>query len=121
MKIIYRASLMLVALLWITGCEDVSDLAVSRVVAPVVMSLEDSGASEVTATFNELDKSGILDKDVGIVSMPVAGLSVEVFAGSTNLGMFITDIDGQIVVSYTTTKPNEFAGSYKGVAFRIKK
>jgi hypothetical protein len=86
-----------------------------------VIGVADSNPNELTATISELDKSGIMDNTVGIKSIPVPDLLIEVFSGSTSLGTFTTDTEGKIVVTYAVTKPNEFAGSYKGVAFRIKK
>lgn len=103
------------------SCEEVSDMAIVRVAAPVVIDVVDTSPTAVTATFYELDKSGILDHTVGIDSIPVAGLSVEVFAASTSLGHFTTDDTGVLIVSYVGTKPNEYAGTHKGIAFRIKK
>jgi hypothetical protein len=105
----------------VTSCEDVSDMAVDKVASPVLLDVKNSGTSEVTAYFYELDKSGILDHTVGIDSIPLADLAIEVFAASTSVGTFTTDASGSFVVSYTGTKPNEYAGSHKGIAFRIKK
>lgn len=121
MKTIY--SLVICALLVIItiSCEEESDMAIQRVVAPVVVELEDASAEEIKATFFELDKSGILDHTVGIDSLPVSNLSIEVFAASSSVGVFTTDGSGVIIVPYTGSKPNEFAGTYKGIAFRIKK
>ena len=121
MKTIYR--LMTIALL-VAGtvrCSEESDMAIERVVAPVVVEVEEAAPSEIKATFYELDKSGILDHTVGIDSIPVSNLSIEVFAASTSVGVFTTDADGSLTVSYTDVKPNEYAGVYKGISFRIKK
>ena len=105
----------------ISSCEDVSDMAVNKVASPVLLDVKASGTTEVTAIFYELDKSGILDNTVGIDSIPVAGLSIEVFAASSSIGSFTTDGDGSFKITYTGTKPNEYAGTHKGIAFRIKK
>ena len=105
----------------VTSCEDVSDMAVNKVASPVLLDVKSTGINEVTASFYELDKSGILDYTVGIDSIPVADLSIEVFAASASVGTFTTDGSGSFIVSYTGTKPNEYAGSHKGIAFRIKK
>jgi hypothetical protein len=105
----------------ITSCEDVSDMAVNKVASPVLLDIKNTGTNEVTAYFYELDKTGILDYTVGIDSIPVADLSIEVFAASASVGTFTTDALGSFVVSYTGTKPTEYAGSHKGIAFRIKK
>ena len=102
------------------ACSEESDLAIKRVVAPVVVETENSG-TDVTATFFELDKSGILDHTVGIDSIPVPDLAIEVFAAGISQGVFTTSSGGSIVVAYTGAAPNEFAGTYKGISFRIKK
>lgn len=114
------ASITLITLLAF-GCSEESDMAIERVAAPVVVDVIDTAPDEVTAIFYELDKSGILDHTVGIDSIPVSGLSVEVFAASASMGVFTTDADGAVILSYTGTKPNEYAGTHKGIAFRIKK
>lgn len=105
----------------ITGCEDESDMAVNKVASPILLDVKNTGTNEVTAHFYELDKSGILNYTVGIDSIPVANLAIEVFASSAPVGTFTTDGSGSFVISYTGTKPNEYAGSHKGIAFRIKK
>jgi uncharacterized lipoprotein YehR (DUF1307 family) len=105
----------------ITSCEDESDMAVNKVASPVLLNVKNTGANEVTAYFYELDKSGILDHTVGIDSIPVSNLAIEVFASSLAVGTFTTDASGSFVISYNGTKPNEYTGSHKGIAFRIKK
>jgi hypothetical protein len=114
---------LMIAIIIVTlaSCEDVSDMAVNKVAAPVLLDVENSGTAEITATFFELDKTGILDHTVGIDSIPITNLSIEVFAGSSSVGVFTTDTNGKFVVTYVGTKPNEYAGIHKGVAFRIKK
>jgi hypothetical protein len=121
MKTTYILSLLLVITLATTSCEDVSDMAVNKVAAPVLVAVKNTSAAEVTAYFYELDKTGILDHTVGIDSIPVADLEVEVFAANASVGLFTTSSDGSISISYTASKPNEYAGVHKGVAFRIKK
>jgi hypothetical protein len=108
-------------ILSVTSCEDESDMAINKVASPVLLDIKNTGTNEVTAYFYELDKSGILDNTVGIDSIPVADLAIEVFAASSSVGTFTTDALGSFVVSYAGTKPNEYAGSHKGIAFRIKK
>jgi hypothetical protein len=104
-----------------TGCEDESDMALNKVAAPVLMEMEDTAPDEIRAVFYELDKSGILDHTVGIDSIPVSNLSIEVFAAETSIGVFTTDASGSFSVTYADARPNEFAGVHKGTAFRIKK
>jgi hypothetical protein len=121
MKKLYVLTIFSLTLLLSAGCEDVSDMAINRVVSPVVIDVSNTSSTEITATISELDKGGILDQNIGIVYKPVPDLSIEVFAGGSSLGMFTTDIDGKIIVGYNAIKPSEFAGTYKGIAFRIKK
>lgn len=121
MKTIHILTILSIMALSITSCEDVSDMAVDKVAAPVLVDVKNTSAAEVTAYFYELDKSGILDHTVGIDSIPVAGLAIEVFAANSSVGVFTTGSEGSISVSYTTSKPNEYAGVHKGIAFRIKK
>jgi hypothetical protein len=121
MKTIRILTILSIMTLSITSCEDVSDMAVNKVAAPVLVDVKNKSAVEVTAYFYELDKSGILDHTVGIDSIPVSGLAIEVFAANSSVGVFTTDSEGSISVSYTVSKPNEYAGTHKGIAFRIKK
>ena len=107
-------------LVTLTSCEDESDMAVNKVASPVLLELKDS-PGELTAYFFELDKSGILDHTVGIDSIPLANLQVEVFASTSSLGVFTTDDSGSFLITYAGKKPNEFAGAYKGTAFRFLK
>lgn len=107
-------------LVTLTSCEDESDMAMNKVASPVLLDLKEN-PGESTAYFFELDKTGILDHTVGIDSIPLANLQVEVFASTTSLGVFTTDVNGSILVTYAGTKPNEFAGEYKGIAFRFLK
>jgi hypothetical protein len=110
-----------IVIVTLSSCEDVSDMAVNKVAAPVLLDVKNTGTAEITAIVYELDKSGILDHTVGIDSIPVTNLSIEVFAGTSSVGVFTTDTEGKFIVAYTGAKPNEYAGVHKGVAFRIKK
>ncbi len=105
----------------ITSCEDESDMAISKIASPVLLDIKNTSPNEVTAYFYELDKSGILDYTIGIDSIPLADLQVEVFAASTSMGVFTTDATGSFLVTFTGAKPNEYAGEYKGTAFRFLK
>lgn len=121
MKTIYKLFTLTLIVFVGVSCSEESDLAITRVVSPVVIETEDVTADQVRAIFFELDKTGILDHTVGIDSIAVPNLAIEVFASTTSLGTFTTDGSGAIVVDYLGTKPTEYAGSYKGIAFRIKK
>jgi hypothetical protein len=105
----------------LTSCEDVSDMAINKVASPVIVDVKSTGTTQLTTFFYELDKSGILDYTVGIDSIPVANLAIEVFAGTTSVGTFTTDNAGSFVIDYIGTKPSEYVGTHKGIAFRIKK
>jgi len=121
MKTIYKLFALALFVSAMMSCTEESDLAISRVVSPVVIETEDVSAAQVRATFFELDKSGLLDHTVGIDSIAVPGLSIEVFASGASIGSFTTDGSGAIVIDYAGTKPSEYAGTHKGIAFRIKK
>ena len=100
-----------------SSCEDVSDLAFDRVASPVLLVTADAADGQTQATFYELDKSGILDQNVGIDSIPVSGLSIEVFSTDASLGTFTTDAAGSIMVPGS---PVAWVGEYKGIAFRFE-
>ncbi len=121
MKTLTHIILVTLVLMVAAACEEESDLAFTRVVSPVVIDVADSNPSEITAIVSELDKSGILDNTVGIKYLPVSGLELSVFVGSVELGKYTTDGEGKIVVTYSADKPNEYAGIYKDIPFRIKK
>ena len=121
MKSIYNILFITLMLMVVVSCSEESDMAITRLVSPVVIETEDVAVDQVKAIFYELDKSGILDHTVGIDSIAVPNLSIEVFASTTSLGTFTTDESGAIVVDYLGAKPTEYAGSYKDIAFRIKK
>jgi hypothetical protein len=96
-------------------------MAVNKVASPVLLDVKTTGTNELTAFFYELDKSGILDHTIGIDSIPISNLAIEVFASTTSVGTFTTDAVGSFVITYTGTKPSEYVGIHKGIAFRIKK
>ena len=112
------------------SCEDVSDLAVDRVVAPVLGV--DLGTDTANAMlkrqvmFYELDKSGILDHTVGIDSIPVSNLAIEVFIDDkTSIGSLTTDAAGLVVFEkplsdFGGAVPSlQWVGTHKGTRFRI--
>lgn len=112
-----------------SGCEEESDMAVERIAAPVVIKFEniESSAEDVLslkATFFELDKSGILDQNVGIDSIPVANLPISVYINESDLiGEFTTNNEGEIffekeAISVSGTRL-EWVGVYKEIPFRV--
>ncbi|MGB3588421.1 MAG: hypothetical protein WBA23_17860 [Tunicatimonas sp.] len=119
MKNIFQLTLLSVAtLLVLSSCQDETDLVLDRVASPVLLVTDPVGTDEIQATFYELDKTGILDQNVGIDSMPISNLSIEVFSGSTSIGTFTTDTEGSIVVQ--SASDLAWTGEYKGVRFRFQ-
>lgn len=113
-----------------SGCEDVSDLAIDRVVAPVLGV--DLGTDTTDAIlkrqviFYELDKTGILDHTVGIDSIPVSNLAIEVYVDDkTSVGSLTTDANGLVIFErplsdFGGVAPTlQWVGTYKGINFRI--
>ena len=108
-----------------TACEDVEDNVIPHIASPVLLETTtiDADAAQVLSTFYELDKSGILDNSIGIDSIPIANLSVQVFSGGALVGEYTTDTNGSFIVAYdpsTLTDGLEWAGIYNEVAFRIR-
>ena len=119
MKKIYQLALTAVAaLLILSSCEEEPEMAFDRVASPVLLVTDPVGTDEIQATFYELDKTGILDQNVGIDSMPISNLSIEVFSGSSSIGTFTTDTNGSIVVP--SVSDLVWAGEYNGVKFRFQ-
>jgi len=119
MKKIYQLAFVAVAaLLVFSSCQDETDLVLDRVASPVLLVTDPVSETEVKATFYELDKSGILDHTVGIDSIPIPNLSIEVFSGSTSVGTFSTDNSGAIIVEDAGSLV--YAGEYKGTKFRFQ-
>ena len=131
MKSIYKnvMALLIVAALFF-GCEDVSDMAIDRIVAPVLgvdLGTDTSNAIlKRQVIFYELDKTGILDHTVGIDSIPVSNLAIEVYIDDkTSVGSLTTDAHGMIVFEkplsdFGGAMPAlQWVGSYKGINFRI--
>lgn len=118
------------------SCVDAVELATPNVASPVLVVLEGnefeaSTGVAVAGSFYELDKSGILDRNVGIDSIPVSGLDVTVFINQTEeISTLTTDAQGKIMfenpwTSLGVAAPSsgtqirlEFAGTYNDIAFR---
>lgn len=136
MKKIINKLAILALVLSVISCIEAEDLATPNVAAPVLVVLEGNefdAAADVTVagSFYELDKSGILDRNVGIDSIPVSGLEITVFIDQTNeIGTMTTDSQGKILfenpwTSLGLSEPSsgsqirlEFAGTYNDIAFR---
>mgnify|MGYP006185988065 CR=1 FL=1 len=118
------------------ACVESEDLVTPNVAAPVLILLEGttfSASAPVTVnskTF-ELDKTNILDHTLGIDSIPVSNLPLEVFVSNTRkVASITTNADGiaSLQISWAdlgVTAPKsgnqvrlEFTGTYKNIAFR---
>ncbi|MEM1123522.1 MAG: hypothetical protein AAGJ18_23995 [Bacteroidota bacterium] len=105
------------------------DLAFDVIESPVLALFEEDidtdGMLNMTATFYELDKSGILDQNVGIDSTLITGLVLEVFINETvKVGEVTTDSAGKAVFSKSLGDLSgasrlEWVGNYEGTPFRI--
>ena len=121
-------------LLLLAGCFMAScakdDLAFDIIESPVLAQFEaladtDPGMLKVKATFLDLDKSGILDQNIGIDSLPVAGLALKVYVFESDLvGELMTDADGTVVFEEALNNLQgasrlEWVGVYEDTPFRI--
>jgi len=106
------------------------DLAFDIIESPVLATFEESidsqeGMLSMTATFYELDKSGILDKNIGIDSTLISGLTIEVFINeNTSVGQLTTDSNGQATLEKSLgdlggASRLEWVGTHSGTPFRI--
>ncbi len=119
MKKIYHLALGAVAaFILLSSCQEESDLVVDRIASPVLLEVDTVGANNTTAFFFELDKSGIMDHTIGIDSVAIPGLSIEVFTAGSLLGTFTTDNSGAIFIP--TDNGATYAGEFKGVKFRFQ-
>lgn len=117
--------------LMFASCEDVSDMAVDRIASPVLVMVGGVESGEttfsITSTIYELDKSGILDQNVGIDSIPLPGINIAVTAvSSSNIRTVIdnltTDSNGEVLLSKPVGDLDdisslEWTGEYKGQSF----
>ena len=126
----------LFVLLLAQSCVDSEDLATPNVASPVLILLDGNSFSATSSVFVnsktlELDKTNILDHTLGIDSIPVPNLDLEVFIGTTTkVASLTTDTNGSadLEISWTELGLNdpksgtqirlEFAGTYKNIAFR---
>ncbi|QJW90997.1 hypothetical protein HNV11_17260 [Spirosoma taeanense] len=115
----YKA-LLVCSLLAMAGCQKVDDPFVDRVVAPVLVVIDNAtgdgggmtgepvvsqkvaGPVTLAVKIYELDKSGILDYKVGIDSIPVTSLAIKLTKrDGTALGELKTDGAGKASISKT--------------------
>lgn len=119
----------LTLMLLLSACTS-DDLAFDVIESPVLATFEESIDSEegiltMTATFYELDKSGILDQNIGIDSTAITGLSIEVFIKEkTSVGQLTTDSNGEATLEISFSELEgasrlEWVGSYNSTPFRI--
>ncbi len=114
-----------------SGCLE-EELAFDVVESPVLVVFEDMESGDINritvkATFYELDKSGILNQNVGIDSTLLSSLPIEVYINESNLlGSFTTDGNGEVLFeeelsTIGTASRLEWVGSYNDIDFRIYK
>lgn len=118
------------------ACVEAEDLVTPNVAAPVLLLLSGtsfpatSSVSVSSQTF-ELDKTNILDHNLGIDSIPVPNLQLEVYVETTRkVASLTTNSEGiaKLEISWVdlgldapasgTQIRLEFTGTYKGTAFR---
>jgi len=119
----------------LTGCTKKDEMIVDRAVSPVLIMVSSGSFTPteevvLSATILELDKSGLLNHQVGIDSIPVANLPMSVsVAGGAKIADVATNPQGVLTITKswpelglaTPTKGNtvnlEWKGEYKGQAF----
>lgn len=119
-----------VLLLSFTSCLE-EELAFTVEASPVLGIIEASPATEgmvaYVGTFYKLDKSGLLDSNIGIDSIPVSGLELKVETqGRDALQTVMTGTDGSATFTIGADElvgvtRLEWAGTFEGKPFRILK
>ncbi len=129
MSILYALPAVLILAMLVTSCTS-ENLAFDVIESPVLATFEETidsqeGILTMSATFYELDKSGILDKNIGIDSTLISGMTVEVFINeNTLIGELTTDSEGKVVLEKPLSELDgasrlEWVGSYSSTPFRI--
>ncbi len=129
MGILYAVPAVLILAILVTSCTS-ENLAFDVIESPVLATFEETIDSEegiltMSATFYELDKSGILDKNIGIDSTLISGMTVEVFINENTLvGEITTDSEGKAVFAKSFSELEgasrlEWVGTYSDTPFRI--
>lgn len=129
MKNMHKILISFLLLAIISGCEETSDMAVDRVASPVLAVLEEpdtvGNIISIKASFYELDKSGILDQNVSIDSIPVTNLPISVYINESHLlGDYTTDANGTIFFERESNALEgisrlEWVGTHKQIPFRV--
>jgi len=133
---LYFALASLIMAIAFQSCVDADELTTPNVASPVLVlltgsSFESDSKVIVNSKFLELDKTNILDKSIGIDSIPVANLDIRVFYNTTTeVAALTTDDAGSAILDVTwqelglsTAAPGtqvrlEFTGTYKNIPFR---
>lgn len=112
----------------IIGCKKADDMAFDRVASPVLVitkpAVKGDATNTISASFYALDKSGILNSSIGIDSIPVAGLRVEVYTGvNTKIADAVTGADGAVTLElgkelFSGVTSFSWAGVHNNIAFR---
>ena len=122
--------LSLLSLVLLNSCIE-NELPFDVIESPVLAIFDDMDAEEgmikIQATFYELDKSGILDQNVGIDSTAISGMTVGIYIDESVLVKeYTTDASGIIVFDEPLSALGgssrlEWVGTYKDTPFRIYK
>ena len=129
MGLLYSLFAIFIVSIFLSSCTS-DDLAFEVIESPVLAIFEetidtDNDLLSMTATFYELDKSGILDKNIGIDSTLITGMAVEIFINESSLvGSLTTDSNGQAVFEkplgdLAGTSRLEWVGNHQSTPFRI--
>lgn len=121
--------LLVIVGIFLVSCSK-DDLAFDIIESPVLAQFEalgdaDPGVLKVKATFLDLDKTGILDQNIGIDSLPVAGLEIKVYVFESDLvGELMTSSDGTVIFEEDISNLQgasrlEWVGTYEDTPFRI--
>lgn len=113
-------------------CSCTSDeLAFDVIESPVLVLFDGPSTTDdllmITATFFELDKSGILDQNIGIDSTLIPNLSIKIFSDdNVMMDELTTDVNGEIeftksLTDLESTSRLEWVGNYNDVPFRVFK
>ena len=123
-------SLLLLISTLFTACIE-EKLAFDVIESPVLAVFDempaDEGAIKLKATFYELDKTGILDKDIGIDSTLLSGLEISIYINENQLiESMSTDANGTVILEKTlddifNASRLEYVGIHNDIPFRIYK